>query len=113
MLTTRNIRSARAGSLVFWKCYEVEGPYAPKEPATPPREGPIPPKLEPDESLQDLGDAASPGLAFAATGLLLAGIVALTVFAGPVMRFTSATAHQLHDASAYIGAVLNAQEGTK
>ncbi|WP_374633177.1 monovalent cation/H+ antiporter subunit D [Paracoccus sp. (in: a-proteobacteria)] len=103
----------RAGSLVFWKCYEVEGPYAPEEPAEPPRDGPIPPKLEPDESLQDLGDAASPGLAFAATGLLLAGIVALTIFAGPVMRFTGATAHQLHDASAYIDAVLNAQEGTK
>ena len=104
---------ARAGSLVFWKCYEVEGPYAPEPPAAPPREGPIPHKLEPDEHIQDLGDAASPGLTFAATGLLLAGIVALTIFAGPVMRFAGDTAHQLHDASAYLDAVLYQQEGTK
>ncbi|MBP8931541.1 MAG: monovalent cation/H+ antiporter subunit D, partial [Paracoccus sp.] len=99
--------------LVFWKCYEVEGPYAPEPPAAPPREGPIPHKLEPDEHIQDLGDAASPGLTFAATGLLLAGIVALTIFAGPVMRFAGDTAHQLHDASAYLDAVLYQQEGTK
>ena len=103
----------RAGSLVFWKCYEVHGPKPPEPEEHAPRPGPIPPRLEPDEHMQDLGDAASPALAFAATGMLLAGIVAMTVFAGPVMRFADATAQQLHDSPAYIDAVLAMQEGTK
>ena len=48
-----------------------------------------------------------------AVGLLLAGIVALTVFAGPVMRFAAATADQLYNPSLYLHAVLERQEGTK
>ncbi|KGJ06735.1 multisubunit potassium/proton antiporter, PhaD subunit (TC 2.A.63.1.1) [Paracoccus halophilus] len=105
---------SRAGSLVFWKCYEVEGPdrpEAPKDPAAP--SGPIPPRLEPDEQIQDLGDAPANWLALTATGLLLAGIVAMTVLAGPAVRMAEATAQQLHDPAVYIGSVLQGQEGTK
>lgn len=42
----------------------------------------------------------------AAIGLLLAGLVALTVLAGPVTRFTEATAAQLFAPQAYIDTVL-------
>ena len=44
---------------------------------------------------------------------LLAGIVALTLLAGPAMRLAEAAAVQLHDPAAYLGAVLHGQEGTK
>lgn len=49
----------------------------------------------------------------AAIGLLLAGLVALTVLAGPAMRLAEDTALQLHDPTAYQDAVLLGQEGTK
>jgi multicomponent K+:H+ antiporter subunit D len=72
---------ARAGSLVFWK---VE---APADTATPaPRPAALP---------------------FVATGGLVAGIVAMTVLAGPVTRFLSQTADQVFDTQAYIAAVLD------
>jgi len=103
----------RAGSLVFWKSYELEGKPAAILPHAPMRPGRIPTKLEPDEHIQDLGDAASPSLAAVSVGALLAGIVALTIFAGPVMRFADQTAAQLHDPARYLGAVLENQEGTK
>ena len=45
--------------------------------------------------------------------LLLAGLVLLTVLAGPVMRLAEASAAQLSDPSAYLQAVLTGQEGTK
>jgi multicomponent K+:H+ antiporter subunit D len=71
---------ARAGSMVFWKV----------DPAP---------------------DAASPAtqpaaLPFVATGGLIAGIVALTVFAGPVTSFLSATSAQIFDKQGYINAVM-------
>lgn len=104
---------SRAGTLIFWKCYEMQGPGAPEAPAAAPRPGPIPPKVEPDEPIQDLRDASATWLAMLATGLLIAGIVALSVFAQPAMRLAEDTARQLHNPVAYLEAVLTAQEGTK
>ena len=72
---------ARAGSMVFWKV----DPAPDAAPATTP-------------------PAALP---FVATGGLVAGIVALTVFAGPVTGFLSATSAQVFDKQSYIDAVMN------
>ncbi|MDV7271989.1 monovalent cation/H+ antiporter subunit D [Thioclava sp. A2] len=74
----------RAGSTVFWKAYATEGD---------PPEGPR--------------DASAPGLAFVAAGALIAGLVALTVFAGPATGWLRVTADQLHHPQAYIGAVMD------
>jgi len=49
-------------------------------------------------------------LAFAAVFALMAGLAALTVFAGPVTGWLDTTAQGLHDREAYIGAVM-AREG--
>jgi len=70
---------ARAGSTVFWKAHAIE-----TEPAATP----------------------SQPLALVAVGLLIAMIAAMTVFAGPVMTWLEGTADQLHDAGAYVDAVL-------
>ena len=72
---------ARAGSHVFWKSH-----------------------ASPDAHRHD-PHGAEP-LAFTAVFALLAGLVALTVFAGPVTAWLDTTAQGLHDPSAYIGAVL-------
>ena len=69
--------------------------------------------MEPDEPVQDVADAASPALALTAAGALVAGMVLLTVLAGPVMDYAQATARQLADPMPYIEAVLVRQEGTK
>lgn len=83
---------ARAGSTLFWKSHEVTvGTATPSEPR-----------------LNMLSDHPQPGLALAAIGAMLALVVGLTVFAGPTMRLAEATADQLHDRSAYVGAVLGA-----
>ncbi len=71
---------ARAGSMVFWKV----------DPA-------------PETGTPDTPPAALP---FVATGGLIAGIVALTVFAGPVTAFLSDTSAQIFDTQGYIAAVL-------
>ena len=68
----------RAGSVLFWKSHAV-------------------------------GDTAETDhrpepLAFVAVGGLLAGLIALTVFAGPVMGWLEATAATLHAPDAYISA---------
>ncbi len=83
---------ARAGSLIFWKAYDptlatdggddTQDDEAPDTPARP---------------------AALP---FVAVFALLAGLVALTVFSGPVSRYTDKTAAQLFDPGLYIDAVL-------
>ena len=104
---------SRAGSILFWKSFQL-GPA----PATASAPVPAPataggPKLEPDEPIQDLGDAPANWLAVASVVLLLSGIVALTAFAGPAMRLAEATAAQLHNPDAYVSAVLEGQEGTK
>jgi len=69
---------ARAGSQIFWK--------------------PAPPEDTPPE------DPGPEPLAFAATLALLAGLAALTVFAGPVTDALTATAEALHNPQAYIDA---------
>lgn len=88
----------RAGSLVFWKAHAAQD--AP------------PPQAEPDEPPHDPAPTSA-ALALTATAALVAGMVALTVFAGPMMRFADATARQLVDPEPYIGAVLRDQEGVK
>ncbi|MCT2539893.1 monovalent cation/H+ antiporter subunit D [Sedimentimonas flavescens] len=73
----------RAGSTVFWKAHAAAG-----------------------DQPEPTRDASSPGLAFTATGGLIAGLVALTVFAGPTTAWLNATAQQLYTPSAYIDAVM-------
>lgn len=68
---------SRAGSLLFWKA-SAESP-------------PSLPRPEP--------------LALAATCALVAGIAALTIFAGPVNDWLAATAEAMHDGQSYISAV--------
>jgi multicomponent K+:H+ antiporter subunit D len=72
---------ARAGSRLFWKSAAQEGMIEP------------PPQVR-------------PALGFTAVAILLAGLGALTAGAGPVTDYMDATAAQLFDTSAYIGAVL-------
>lgn len=102
---------ARAGSVVFWKAGQGGAPGAGAAAARIP--GPIPPRLEPEEQIQNLADAPSPAVAAVAVGLLLSGIVALTLLAGPVLSLAEATAAQLFQPEAYLRAVLEGQEGTK
>ncbi|MFN3938557.1 MAG: monovalent cation/H+ antiporter subunit D, partial [Gemmobacter sp.] len=74
---------ARAGSLVFWKAHAVEG--------------------------EARAIAVQPW-AVAALGLLLALIVAQTVFAGPLMAWFDEIAAELLDGGAYVEAVLGLGE---
>ena len=69
---------ARAGSTLFWKAHASGS----REPATHRPEG----------------------LAFVATFGLLAGLVALTVFSGPVLTWLEEAARLAHDGTAYIAA---------
>ncbi len=93
---------SRAGTIVFWKSSEL-GQAGPS--------GDF--RERGDEHTPNLAHAPANWLAVAAVVLLLSGIVALTAFAGPVMRFAEATAAQLHNPDAYVSAVLEGQEGTK
>jgi len=104
---------SRAGSLVFWKAPVVEGAPAPHAEAAKPPRGPIAPKLEPREAIQDVGDSPAPWLAFASVFGLLAGLAALTLLAGPASRFAAETAAQLTDPAPYVEAVLLRQEGAR
>jgi multicomponent K+:H+ antiporter subunit D len=83
---------ARAGSILFWKAHAVP----PDEADTVPSE----------TRITALAQQPAPGLALGAAGALLAGTVALTVFAGPAMRLAEATAEQLFARTPYIEAVL-------
>lgn len=84
---------ARAGSTLFWKSAQVDAPAA-------------------DGTAATAGDAPAPpmtvaeGLPIAAAGLMLAGMVALSAFAGPVTDYLEGTAWQLYNPVAYIQAVL-------
>ncbi|WP_339114119.1 monovalent cation/H+ antiporter subunit D [Thioclava sp. GXIMD2076] len=80
---------SRAGSTVFWKCYAT----ADSKDETPPRLG--------------VEDASSPALAFVATGGLLAGLVAWTVFAGPATTYVQGMSAQLYNSGSYISAVMD------
>jgi multicomponent K+:H+ antiporter subunit D len=71
---------ARAGSVVFWKSTTIAAPAAPRH--------------------------ALPVLPLAAAAAMVGGMVALTVFAGPVTGYLEATAAALYDPSDYITAVL-------
>ena len=73
---------ARAGSVLFWKA-QSDG-------------APVP----------DTGRASPSALSFAAVGGLLAMLVAHTVFAGPMYKYTTATSAQLFQPDAYMSTVL-------
>lgn len=77
---------ARAGSLVFWK-----GNGLP-------------------ESDEPAFDHPKQPLAFVGFGVLMAGIVALTVLAGPMHNFAMETAEQIYDRDSYIAAVFEVKE---
>ena len=102
----------RAGSTLFWLPFQLQRieALAEEEGRLPPR-GPIPPKLEPDEHIQDIDDAVSPTMTFIAVGALLAGLVAMTVFAA--LQMTDAIAEQLFDPQPYVDSVLIEQEGAR
>jgi multicomponent K+:H+ antiporter subunit D len=75
---------ARAGSAVFWKTGDDAAPAAPTDRAP-----------------------------LAATAVLLAAMVALTVWAGPVTAYLEATAADLHAPAAYIEGVLGVRTAAR
>jgi multicomponent K+:H+ antiporter subunit D len=88
---------ARAGSTLFWK------PYDPTRERKRKGSG-----AHPDPRPDGKAVAAPPaGLTFVAIFALLAGLIALTVLAGPALEFAEATAAQLFAPDGYIDAVLN------
>ncbi|PCJ05339.1 MAG: monovalent cation/H+ antiporter subunit D [Rhodobacteraceae bacterium] len=91
---------ARAGSEIFWKSHDAS------------HIDDAEPDLAGDEGLTGLEQRVAPisALPFIACFGLLAGLVLLTVFAGPMMDYTEATAAQLFDPSLYIDAVLRRAE---
>ncbi|MFC3616284.1 monovalent cation/H+ antiporter subunit D [Lutimaribacter marinistellae] len=90
------IGMARAGSQIFWKSHDAS--VAP----TPVDDGedvmPLPAPPEPQ-----------PGLAFASVFALVAGLGALTLFAGPATTYTGGIASQLFAPQTYIDAVLKGE----
>ncbi|GHH01416.1 monovalent cation/H+ antiporter subunit D [Pseudodonghicola xiamenensis] len=86
----------RAGSILFWKSHDRS-----VQPPEDDEEDDIAKPVSPE-----LASAPVPGLAFVSVFALLAGLVALTVLAGPVLKYTEATAGQLFDPTAYIETVL-------
>ncbi|KNG94554.1 monovalent cation/H+ antiporter subunit D [Pseudaestuariivita atlantica] len=88
---------ARAGSVLFWKAHSV----APTEEEESTKDGD-------DGGDEDEPDAGAPSrLAYAATGGLLALLVAHTVFAGQVHGYTIDMAAQLFAPDSYISTVLD------
>ncbi len=84
---------ARAGSILFWKPHDPSFRFTGSEPR---RESEDP----------SLAAGRAPALPFVATAALAAGIIALTIFAGPAMDYATATAEQLFDPSITIDAVM-------
>ncbi|GAB4261730.1 MAG: monovalent cation/H+ antiporter subunit D [Pararhodobacter sp.] len=80
---------ARAGSALFWKPHDAGAP-------------------SPDDF--EVAPGSTSGWGLGALGVLLALVVALTILAGPVTRYTSATAAQLFAPIGYIHAVLGTPE---
>ncbi|MDF1857144.1 monovalent cation/H+ antiporter subunit D [Pseudooceanicola sp.] len=74
---------ARAGSVLFWKAESVEAP----------------------DTMPDLSTPAA--LSYVAVGGLIALLVANTVFAGPIHRYTTSIAAQLFAPGPYIATVLD------
>lgn len=85
------IALARAGAVLFWN---VQQP-----PPAGPGSGPLP-----------AGTAADPQL-WVATVMLLALVVAMSLYAAPLQRYTDAAALQLKDRAAYARAVLGEANG--
>lgn len=80
---------ARAGSILFWKSHAVQVKTTAKPPARPRAES----------------------LSFVSIAALIAGLVALTVLAGPITQGLQQIADALHDPSAYIAANFLPEEG--
>lgn len=105
---------SRAGSILFWKSHEMDPePGNDSDEGEAPSRGPIPTKLETDEPIQDVKDSAAPWLSFVSVGALLAGLVALTLFAGPLTGYMQDTADQLTNPQLYYDSVLRQQEGSR
>jgi multicomponent K+:H+ antiporter subunit D len=81
---------ARAGTTIFWKAHAV----------------PMEERVE-SEPVPDEPQAPAPALTFIAIGTLLALLVGVTVFAGPLQRHLAATADQLFTPEPYISTVLD------
>ncbi|WP_417816742.1 monovalent cation/H+ antiporter subunit D [Tritonibacter scottomollicae] len=88
---------ARAGTMIFWKSHGLPRDDSMAEPEI---------EVEHRQGGDGARTAPTPALPFVATFGLLAGLVALTLFAGPMMRYTSATANDLFAPQAYIETVL-------
>ncbi|MGR3621782.1 monovalent cation/H+ antiporter subunit D [Pseudophaeobacter sp.] len=88
---------ARAGSLLFWKAHAIV-PQDDSEHSAAGEDGS-------DEQVQAPSDRAA-ALPFVACFALLAGLVLLTLFAGPATQYAEATAAQLFAPEIYIEAVL-------
>ncbi|MEQ9259424.1 MAG: monovalent cation/H+ antiporter subunit D [Roseovarius sp.] len=84
---------SRAGSVVFWKAHAAGHMPDAEEKVSEPHERPAEP--------------GQPALPMVAIGLLIAAIVAVTVFAGPLQRHLAATAAQLFAPEPYISTVLD------
>lgn len=82
---------ARAGVTIFWKSYDASTPI--------PETG--------DDAAQNLSPKALP---FVAIFGLIFGLVLLTVFSGPLMTYTNATAQALYDPDDYINSVLRSSD---
>lgn len=87
------IGMARAGAEIFWKSHDAS----------------ITSETDAEEEDSD-AILPAPVLPFVACFGLLTGLVLLTVFSGPMMDYTEATAAQLFDPSLYIDAVLRRAE---
>ncbi|SDC38323.1 monovalent cation/H+ antiporter subunit D [Ruegeria marina] len=88
---------ARAGSLIFWQSHDA-------------RHNTEPDPENVDKVEHQPSPEPMPGLAFCAVFGLVAGLVGLTLFAGPLMEYTASMAEQLYAPQHYIDAVL---EGDK
>lgn len=93
---------ARAGAILFWKSFDASFVDLPEDEEEPEDDNDA--RLEPDPD--EPAPETYPGLAFAAVFGLIGGIIALTIFAGPVLHFTQETAAQIFDRNAYIETVL-------
>ena len=88
---------ARAGTLIFWKSHD-------------PKAVDIAAPAEGEDANAQPAPEPLPGLAFTAVFGSVAGLVLLTLFAGPALEYTSKTAQQLFTPENYISAVLGGEE---
>ncbi len=83
---------ARAGSVVFWKAESI---------------APQPPEENSEEEATESTAPAPATLSYVAVGGLIALLIAHTVFAGPITRYTSAISAQLFAPDTYLTTVLD------